>query len=443
MRDHRSEALRGVNAELNYQQAIDDARKSLKENGKTVDETTNKGRDNLRALYALADGWNAQSNAAKNAKGSLEAARKNFIDTATDMGMAEEGARKLANRLFEIPPKRKTEIVVESDAAEAALDRLNRFQFAPKVIAVRVQAHGATEGGGFPAGADGMTVPGPRYPYGDKTLIIAAPGEEIITNRLGQADRFRSDRASGRIPSYADGGSIYGTYTSRRDADAGPVWLLADAADAAGRGLKGLKSQLDKHEKALDRETSALESLTSQRDTLSSSATSSLLHDPFGNGLVGFHAQNAADAADAHAMLAALQTLVRNGLDPKGALFQRLAASGDVTTAQQLAALTSAQLFAEQALFNQAQGPQRRWASSPASRRSGHSSPTPRRRQRVPDRGAAPAAGAEPPPQRRQGRRARRRLPRRVDGYDGRARERDRRTASFARTVVACDVPGD
>ena len=52
-------------------------------------------------------------------------------------------------------------------------------------------------------------------------------------------------------------------------------------------------------------------------------------------------------------MLTALQTLVRNGLDPKGALFQQLAASGDVNTARQMALLTSEQLFAEQAAFNQ------------------------------------------------------------------------------------------
>lgn len=54
-------------------------------------------------------------------------------------------------------------------------------------------------------GADGMTVPGPRQPYGDKVLAYLAPGEEVITNRHGEADRFRADRAAGRIPAYADG----------------------------------------------------------------------------------------------------------------------------------------------------------------------------------------------------------------------------------------------
>ena len=134
-------------------------------------------------------------------------------------------------------------------------------------------------------------------------------------------------------------------------AGADQMWVLADAAAGAGRGLKGLKSSLEKSEKALDRERSKLESLTSARDSLSSVSSSSLLHDPFGNGLAGLHAQVEADSNDARAMLTALQTLVRNGLDPKGALFQALAASGDVNTAQQMAALSSQQLFAEQQAF--------------------------------------------------------------------------------------------
>ena len=43
--------------------------------------------------------------------------------------------------------------------------------------------------------ADGGTVGGARAPYGDKVLTYLAPGEEVITNRNGEADRFRADRA--------------------------------------------------------------------------------------------------------------------------------------------------------------------------------------------------------------------------------------------------------
>jgi hypothetical protein len=42
-----------------------------------------------------------------------------------------------------------------------------------------------------PASAGGGTIPGPRSPYGDKVLTPLAPGEEVISNSHGQADKWR------------------------------------------------------------------------------------------------------------------------------------------------------------------------------------------------------------------------------------------------------------
>jgi TP901 family phage tail tape measure protein len=92
----------------------------------------------------------------------------------------------------------------------------------PRTVQVNVHAGKAGGVGALlgqaTGGADGMTVPGARRPYGDKVIIAAAPGEEIITNRHGEADRFRADRASGRIPAYADGGTV-GAVTGGRAGD--------------------------------------------------------------------------------------------------------------------------------------------------------------------------------------------------------------------------------
>jgi len=44
-----------------------------------------------------------------------------------------------------------------------------------------------------PASADGGTVPGRRFPYADRVLLPAAPSEEIVSNRYGQADHFRRE----------------------------------------------------------------------------------------------------------------------------------------------------------------------------------------------------------------------------------------------------------
>lgn len=223
----------------------------------------------------------------------------------------------------------------------------------------------------LPGGADGMTVPGPRTPYGDKMLIAAAPGEEVISNRHGQADRFRADRASGRIPSYASGGSIGSTHTRRQpytpfaavNDPYAPFHAINDAADQIAKGadatakaLKKLETAADKVQRSYDKQKAKLDDLISQRDSTASSIAANALHDPFGNGLAGLDAQLDADSADLDAMTAALATLVANGLSPKSALYQQLAAHMDVNTAQQLAALSAGDLAARAQRFEAVQG---------------------------------------------------------------------------------------
>lgn len=234
-----------------------------------------------------------------------------------------------------------------------------------KTITVTVNKVGGALTGLY--GADGMTVPGPRSPYADKTLIMAAPGEEIISNRHGQADRFRSDRAAGRIPGYASGGMV-DTYTKRQTQQAGfpytwpgdsghggqadqGIQLFVAGAWSAAKALKALESAADKVQRSYEKEKSKLDSLISSRSSLASSIASSAVHDPFGNGLAGLDSQVEADTADIDAMSKALATLVGNGLDPKSALYQELAASMDVNTAQQLAALSAADLASRATRF--------------------------------------------------------------------------------------------
>lgn len=92
-------------------------------------------------------------------------------------------------------------------AMERRLDTLTR----PRTITVSPALAQWDKLNGFfgvQQNADGGMVAGPRYPYGDKVLSWLAPGEEVITNKNGEADQFRADRAAGRIPAYAGGGTV-------------------------------------------------------------------------------------------------------------------------------------------------------------------------------------------------------------------------------------------
>jgi hypothetical protein len=254
--------------------------------------------------------------------------------------------------------------ILTAHQVKSALDAVHDKSVTLSITTIRNSVGGGAVPPEFPKPkADGGTVPGARAPYGDKVLIHAAPGEEIISNRHGQADRFRADRAMGRIPAYADGGTvedrIRSTHTSRDSSYNGTGFFtvisgLGDVTQAAGgsaKALKKLESAADKVEKSYDREKSKLDDLISQRNSTASSITSAALHDPFGNGLAGLDAQVEADTGDIDAMTAALATLVKNGLDPKSALYQQLAASMDVNTAQQLAALSAADLASRATRF--------------------------------------------------------------------------------------------
>jgi TP901 family phage tail tape measure protein len=57
----------------------------------------------------------------------------------------------------------------------------------------------------FDNGADGTSVPKDGRPYADRYLYMLAPGEEVISNRHGEADRYR---AANGIPGLADGGTV-------------------------------------------------------------------------------------------------------------------------------------------------------------------------------------------------------------------------------------------
>jgi hypothetical protein len=199
MHDMREEALRAVNAELNYQASIDDATAAVKENGKTHDKTTEAGRANLQALYNLAGAWNGQSEVIKGNSKLLQAARDNFIKVAGTMGIAAGDARKLSRELFDIPEARQTKISTPGmDEATSKAKTLKQILDQLKSKDINIALHYQTLGNkpkapipGVPS-ADGGTVPKTGKGYADRHLYMLADGEEVISNRHGQADRHRS-----------------------------------------------------------------------------------------------------------------------------------------------------------------------------------------------------------------------------------------------------------
>jgi hypothetical protein len=172
----------------------------------------------------------------------------------------------------------------------------------------------------------GWTIAGQRHPYGDKVLAYLAPGEEVITNRHGEADRFRADRASGRIPRYADGGTAGATSTS-----------ASDRGDSKLSGhIKSLERALSKLQNSVDADKQSRDKIRSAEQSLASSVSGGFRSDLFGTSspwAAGGSpvATLRADIANARQFNRALHRAARKGLS--GGAFQALAESGNLQAA--------------------------------------------------------------------------------------------------------------
>lgn len=153
---------------------------------------------------------------------------------AWQRGQAE--IRRYTNEVGGVPPKATTKVEAFVDPALARLaayqSRLNDLDGDRATTYVEtVYTSSGRRFKDVPAAADGGTILGQRHPYRDKAIIAAAPGEEITSNRHGQADRWRpvlksinADRgdlsaqqlvAQIRATSrFADGGTVGPVYAS-------------------------------------------------------------------------------------------------------------------------------------------------------------------------------------------------------------------------------------
>ncbi len=114
------------------EQAIDDATKSIGENGKNLDINSEKGRNNQQALDGIASSANALIGSMAKAGSSqrdiaakMDESRTAFINAATAMGMPKQAAEDLATQLGLVSSK-DWNVAVGANVSNAT-DRVNNF----------------------------------------------------------------------------------------------------------------------------------------------------------------------------------------------------------------------------------------------------------------------------------------------------------------------------
>ncbi|MFF4356908.1 phage tail tape measure protein [Streptomyces sp. NPDC001604] len=119
-------------AETGFYQAMADASKAVKENGRTLSLNSDAGRKNRDVLSQLAaktedyvDKLNKQHFAADKIDKVYQQGRKNFIDTAMAMGDSAAQAKKLADELLKTPEAMKLQVSVNKAAAQKDIDAFN------------------------------------------------------------------------------------------------------------------------------------------------------------------------------------------------------------------------------------------------------------------------------------------------------------------------------
>lgn len=181
-----------------YQAAIDDFTASIKKNGNTFDINTEKGRENQAMLdgivgstLAVADGMRGA-----NRQKFLTNAISDLRTMADQMGVPKSEIAGLIESLKQanktnVDPKINVETSPAMNNINALEARLRAIKDESVNVVVRTINTGDTQLGPRNKAADGATVPKTGKPYADRHLYLLADGEEVISNRHGQADRYR------------------------------------------------------------------------------------------------------------------------------------------------------------------------------------------------------------------------------------------------------------
>jgi TP901 family phage tail tape measure protein len=241
-------------ADRDWEEQLDNTREAIKENGATLDITTEKGRANEEQLDQLAQSALDQAKANlengeshEDVRAKMEKARKKFIELGIEMGLEEEQAEALADELGLIPGNYEAVVEVETTKANQKIAAfLTKIREIPKTVPVEFAGSVTWSGGfggmggagGMDAGKGGVGFPLPRgsyrvgSPYGpraggfhtgqDFPAPIGTPVFAPFSGSMFKADQ--GNRSYGKYVGISSGNMTFiGAHLSRFGRTAGSV----------------------------------------------------------------------------------------------------------------------------------------------------------------------------------------------------------------------------
>lgn len=120
-------AIKGIEAQIGFEAAIDNAREKMKDTASTLDIGTEAGRDNVGVLLDIAKAADGVTGSADKQQKALKRARDEVLELARSKTKDEDAAKKLTDRIFrltesygKVPKDVKTK--VESPTLESQID---------------------------------------------------------------------------------------------------------------------------------------------------------------------------------------------------------------------------------------------------------------------------------------------------------------------------------
>jgi hypothetical protein len=199
--------LRNRGSQNDYEASIDDATQALKDNGKTLDVHTAKGRTNRAALDRVASStleWRDAATAAgasqKRQTAITEAGREELVRMGRRFGLSKKAAQDYAREVLGIPKR------VTSTISLALKNNIPRTLYG-------VRIGGGGRGGVTFTGATGGPVRGAGTGTSDSISARLSHGEHVWTARevvaAGGHAAVLAMRRSVRGPGFAAGGPVF------------------------------------------------------------------------------------------------------------------------------------------------------------------------------------------------------------------------------------------
>lgn len=233
-------AVDAITANANYLSAMDGLSAQAEKLGVSLDETSVSGSANAAAMGEIAEKARAAADAqlvqdqatmssdeaTKKYLSTLASQKQAFIDSAIAAGYNADEVRALADRIFQMPSEKDIQVIAETAAAQASLDKFIKDGNG-RTIRVRVAADGSsvnfgqgTRGAEFSSGGP---VFGPGTSTSDSIDARLSNGEYVLTaddvKRAGGISKIDEWRAA-----LANGSTAVPTMVAAMDSE--PAYLV-------------------------------------------------------------------------------------------------------------------------------------------------------------------------------------------------------------------------